>query len=995
MKVNRLELEGFGPYLARQDIDFTAFDEDGVFVITGKTGAGKSTVLDAICYALYGTVPRYDGTEKSLRSDFCTDDDRTQVTLEFEVGAARYKVWRSPDYERVKLRGEGTTSKPAEAGLHVWRDGDWQVLEVKPREVGVRVLEIMQLTADQFLQVILLAQGRFSEFLQSKTQERLEVLRSLFGTQRFRDLEAHLKDMEKGALRALERADADLAGIVGRAAVLAATDTPAVGDRGQWLDAQARRLGEAADASRTARRAAAGAAAEAAKTLADAEGLEAKRVKLAQALVTLTELESRNQQTDSDRYRLDLARRAAPVVTPIATSRVARADLEAARGRLGAVLADASASPHATVAWPSGRLAEATVDELRDRMGALASGRGALDPALKLETELDALAAALETTQAELKAHTDHREALQSTLAEAPQQEADLQERLRRAIEAAEKLPGLTTEAAARNEAAAAHRLVTELKQTVEDMRQAEVAASAVRMQTASHHDHMIKRRLRGEAARLALSLGPGQPCPVCGATEHPDPAQPSDNPVSDEDVDTAYEAAESARVALVEATARVRETQQRLADATTRATGNAALAEEMRLRADAALSAAKEAASARVQAQQDLAELAASVERVRGEIGEVSAKIEAVGAAVASRTQALEGAREAVVSARGEFGSVAERAQGIDAAQRALQGVVAAREGEGRAYADAAQAQRGVESAVAESGFASAEEAFAAVLHADALKQLSDAVEVHAQALAGAQAVVAELSSEDLPQEEIDLTALRDASAQAAAARDAAIEAETTASARAKDFEALGDEYEKAAASTERDRSRAMTIRRLAETLQGNEPNERRIRLESFVLAAKLERIVDAANARLVTMSSGQYRLEYDDGAQYRNTQAGLGLKIFDAHTGRSRSTRSLSGGESFLASLALALGLAETVTAEAGGISLSTLFIDEGFGSLDGDTLEVAMSTLDGLRAGGRTVGLISHVDAMKEAIPAKLEVIKAADGASAVRVRAASAR
>jgi len=161
-------------------------------------------------------------------------------------------------------------------------------------------------------------------------------------------------------------------------------------------------------------------------------------------------------------------------------------------------------------------------------------------------------------------------------------------------------------------------------------------------------------------------------------------------------------------------------------------------------------------------------------------------------------------------------------------------------------------------------------------------------------------------------------------------------------------------------------------------------------MRLESFVLAAKLESIVAAANARLVTMSSNQYRLEYDDGRQHRNVETGLGLRVFDTHTGRSRSTRSLSGGETFLASLALALGLAETVTAEAGGIQLNTLFIDEGFGSLDGDTLEVAMATLDNLRTGGRTIGLISHVEAMKEAIPAKLEVTKEQDGSSSCRSR-----
>ncbi|GAB2459429.1 hypothetical protein GCM10027029_21760 [Conyzicola lurida] len=158
-------------------------------------------------------------------------------------------------------------------------------------------------------------------------------------------------------------------------------------------------------------------------------------------------------------------------------------------------------------------------------------------------------------------------------------------------------------------------------------------------------------------------------------------------------------------------------------------------------------------------------------------------------------------------------------------------------------------------------------------------------------------------------------------------------------------------------------------------------------MRLETFVLAAQLEEIVAAANTRLRTMSAGRYSLEHDDALQYRNTKSGLGLAIRDEHTGRTRPTHSLSGGETFLASLALALGLAEVVTNQTGGITLDTLFIDEGFGSLDSETLDIAMSTLDGLREGGRTIGLISHVEAMKEQIPAKLRITVSPRGDSSV--------
>jgi exonuclease SbcC len=178
--------------------------------------------------------------------------------------------------------------------------------------------------------------------------------------------------------------------------------------------------------------------------------------------------------------------------------------------------------------------------------------------------------------------------------------------------------------------------------------------------------------------------------------------------------------------------------------------------------------------------------------------------------------------------------------------------------------------------------------------------------------------------------------------------------------------------------------------VRGLADVVHGEEPNTKRMRLESFVLAAQLEEIVAAANERLRTMTSGRYTLEHDDTAEFRGTKSGLGLAILDEHTGRARATQSLSGGETFLASLALALGLAEVVTNQAGGITLDTLFVDEGFGSLDGETLETAMGTLDTLRAGGRTIGLISHVESMKEQIHARLSIVVTDQGYSEVEAQ-----
>jgi exonuclease SbcC len=246
-----------------------------------------------------------------------------------------------------------------------------------------------------------------------------------------------------------------------------------------------------------------------------------------------------------------------------------------------------------------------------------------------------------------------------------------------------------------------------------------------------------------------------------------------------------------------------------------------------------------------------------------------------------------------------------------------------------------------------------------------------------HDQNIATTRSILGEEELANLPAEIVTLSDAEHVLALARQNRDAALAARGALSERAIQLEDVVARARKQKDGAATLRAESEQLRELASAVQGLEPNTKRMRLETYVLAAQLEEIVAAANARLRTMTAGRFTLEHDDGLQYRKTQSGLGLRILDAHTGRSRATHSLSGGETFLASLALALGLAEVVTNQVGGITLDTLFIDEGFGSLDHDTLETAMSTLDGLRAGGRTIGLISHVDTMKEQIPAKLRI------------------
>ena len=210
MRIHRVQIEGFGPFRERQDVDLDALAPSGVFVIAGRTGAGKSSILDAICFALYGTVPRYDGVDRRLRSDHCGPDDPTQVTLEFSTGSDRWRISRSPDYERPKRRGTGMTVVAADALLErLETDADggerWVGYAAGPRDVGHAIDEVVGLSHQQFLQVILLAQNRFSQFLLAGNTDRQRVLRTLFGTQIYEDYEKRLDERRRESEREQER----------------------------------------------------------------------------------------------------------------------------------------------------------------------------------------------------------------------------------------------------------------------------------------------------------------------------------------------------------------------------------------------------------------------------------------------------------------------------------------------------------------------------------------------------------------------------------------------------------------------------------------------------------------------------------------------------------------------------------------------------------------------------------------------------------------------
>lgn len=994
MRLHRLELEGFGPFRERQVVDFDAFADDGIFLITGRTGAGKSSVLDGVCFALYGGVPRYDGVDKRLRSDHCAPDEPTSVSVEFSASGRRWRVTRSPEYDRPKQRGAGMTTEPHRAHLEEFCDGEWIGRSARPVDVARDLDEILGLNQQQFLQVILLAQNRFAEFLHAKNDERQRLLRRLFGTRTYEDYQSALDQRRKDAEHDLAAAGSGVALLLDEAERLMAEhdltgDAPSdasAADLPVRLDAAARGVQRAAyraEALTHDRDAADSAHREAEAAHRAARALLEKQQARVRSRANLAELEGRTPGIAADRAVLARALAAEVLRSSVETAERARGAEQAAvrqatqaRQAWAAVapqLADSDAEALAElVDRLTGDLAVWAAAELRERDLTDAEQRLAADSLRVLDSErilaeLDTLRAAFPSRLGELDTELASARDAAGTTTAVEAQVGMARDRLA----AAQRALALADESTA---AESAYLLAT----TDHDTARAAVTG-------------LLRRRLSGHAGELAAGLVDGEPCVVCGATEHPSPAPVTDDPVDDDDIAAAERARDAA--AEVEATAArtAREVREALAAARARAGDEAVGALELALRtAESTLAAARVAEKRRDALVAERTALVAAEAEALAERERLAADLAILREQVAATTAEVVTARREVDAARGEFASV--RARIADAAdRRALATTLAeALAGQDAARTAAEQAVADRDGRIEQSDFADAEDATKALRPAPERAALDQRIRDHEAELRAERDRLRDLEL-DLAGEPEDLADVAAAAAGLAAARDrwsSAVDAAARAGQAAARLSDLVTRADAAHASIAGLAERHAVVARLANTVAGRAPNTRRMTLESFVLAAELEEIVEAANLRLDDMSSGRYRLQHSDALAARGAASGLGLQIMDAHTGQARPAQSLSGGETFLASLALALGLAEVVTARAGGVRLDTLFIDEGFGSLDEDTLELAMRTLDELRQGGRTVGLISHVTAMKEQLPAQLVVESTAEGPSAIR-------
>ncbi|WEO76279.1 SMC family ATPase [Cryobacterium sp. SO2] len=988
MKIISLRIAGFGPYKTEQEVDFTRFDADGIFLITGKTGAGKSSILDAICFALYGSVPRFDGSELRLRSDHCDPDDPSFVELEFTLKGVSYRVYRTPRYEKPKKRGVGTTTAQPDARLDRF-DAElngWVGIASRPVDVGNELSRILPLKQDQFLQVILLAQNRFQRFLLAKTDDRLTVLRTLFGTLRFQQLEADLLARRKALDDELMLVRHEIDGIV--AATLrqlwraedadhaedADDGAPAQPEQPDlaWFEAALRTLDTRLAAATERAEAASAALAAASLVCESAEDLRRRQDRRDAAALALEALDERSAEISATRESLRLAEHAArvwPQVRALADvgAEVAAADAAdaAARAAWQELLADA---PDADA--DASRLAALIDDRLRQL--------GSLDDVLAEERRLPGLEAQIAELAERCADHVAALDTARLLLLALPERIDAATDALTEASLGAARCPEAEATVARAEAALAAAEDVRRLETEQVGVHRAEREAVAENTAAAVAYQELVDARLGSFAVELAAGLVDGSPCAVCGAIEHPAPMTGETDPVTEADLDEARRLMDRRQAAVDAARTDTRQIETRLTEARTRAgDADADALDDAHTLARQALTTATDHLARVPGLEAELARLRADQAEAQDALAPLQLARDEATVQLAEHRSERDGISTRLRAQTSGFDSVTERAARLQAelgAARALADALAqcgARRRAEQTIADALAAQ------LDEEGFADEAAAVAARLSPAEVQAGRSAIRAHDDELAAVRGVLAEPDLAELPADPVDLAPARLARDAAARARDEGLARRESLRERSGALTVLvADARARFALAADLLATQAQ-VRQLAAVVHGDDPNTKRMKLETYVLAAQLEEIIAAANNRLRTMTGGRYALEHDDALQYRGSQAGLGLAIRDEHTGRARATHSLSGGETFLASLALALGLAEVVSNQAGGIALDTLFVDEGFGSLDAETLETAMSTLDSLRAGGRTIGLISHVESMKEQIPAKLQI------------------
>ncbi len=920
MRPLKLIMSAFGPYAERTELDLASLGRSGLYLITGDTGAGKTTIFDAITYALYGEPSGDNRDANMFRSKYADMETPTEVDLTFEYAGKIYRVKRNPEYERPKSRGEGVTLEKANAELYL---PDGRII-TKRKEVDAELISIMGVDRNQYAQIAMIAQGDFLKLLLASTEDRKKIFQKIFRTRCYFDLQERLK-RESGNLRdELDGQKASVKQYIG--GILCDVDNVLSlevnkAKQGLLPTAEVMSLLDRliADDEETA-----------AHLTAEASALDAEQTELTKRLAIAEKQKAAEESLAFSTEKL-------AIQSDELTALQSAYDAEDAQKPVVKELADQLATMREKLS---------DYDELEHKKQALERmiaeiNRMTTDVAVS-EAQVGDLKAEIEKLKTEAQSLTNIGEEMARLDAEGKELEQE-----KKALDALKD----------------DLRVYDRLQKEYEIARR--TYADAAESAETARRDHDVKHKayLDEQAGIIAEALVSGAPCPVCGSTEHPHVAQKSENAPTKEQLEISKKQADSAT----------------------------------RVAEQASITAGEKKAA--------LTERQGSIEKTAAELLQVSGMEDIPGHL--STREIDHTTRACGLSARRHTVQTSmERKKLLDllipkkekesetatAEIGALRTALAAKTAE----RDAVAAQ--VTALTDKLPYASKAEAQTEIISLDAQKQRMEAnfkaaesnLNTCLQIIVALEARIAEAKNAIGEQINIDIPAetmrdgeikmqrqLNDAKRQKINARLAS-NRRTRDSIAAKSCEITALE------------ARYTWVKALSNTANGNITGKEKIMLETYIQMTYFDRIIARANTRLMVMSGGQYELKRRREADNNRSQSGLELDVIDHYNGSERSVNTLSGGESFKASLSLALGLSDEIQSSAGGIRLDTMFVDEGFGSLDEESLRQAIRALSDLTEGDRLVGIISHVAELKERIDMQIVVTKEKSGGSRVEIK-----
>jgi exonuclease SbcC len=1009
-------MTAFGPYAATETVDFRRATDAGLFGIYGPTGSGKSSIFSAMAFALFGEGAKHEQPSTSMRSDHAAAQTLTEVSFIFELGDKCYYVRRQPDQMRPKVRGDGETNHVHAAFLFdvtdveiddVSIDNCGRVLaEKRVGPVNECIRGLLGYDVDQFRQIVLLPQGQFERFLASDSKDRLTILRGLFDVSLYERMTERLKLQAAEARTTYQQGMALHVQQLTTAGFTSTDDLTSAIDTAENLCTELNKSAVKTGAVH----------AEALKALGDGEDLQKCFDEANAAATALTDLQKRQVAMDSVRARHRAAECAAQLVDrDDAVTRAADTLASAREAEAAAVrhLSDAQAAEAASIKTLGDLKAKAgEIDTLKGQLSDLDRFSAILSNATDLKTRAELAEGALTKAQVAAqtaqeiadravkaltshRAHVDRAQANNSRRFQLTAQRDQVQQQAQHASAVERARSALRT---------AEEALARALPHASGERSRRDVLEAAVRARQSEF--------IAGQARLLAESLESGSPCPVCGSVDHPQPAHGGEPATGLEDAwraaqsefelaaqetaaaELAVGAAQSVRNERKNALAELEEPKGASADLQREvARLNIAIeslgaasdvtalgAQTVQLEANVVamdlsrsvtLSTAQSAGTAAALARQGYDDHIADVPDQLRDLSALKLRRKTVAEGVALRLKEIDTAQDACVEK-------ATKRAGAASAQAAAVARIAECD-KALAYAREAYSTKRDELGLTDEHYRTAKADIGLVA------AMAEELDAYRENLTRALSRVENSNTAIEGREKPDLDALRGARDAAQIAAQTAGRAAADAGAKRNQLRQLLESLREQMDRLEQLNERSGPMRALADAFEGR--NTMNITLETYAVGAMFDQVLEAANLRFGPMSQGRYRLERDVQTVGGRRKRGLDIRVHDIQTGRAREVSTLSGGETFIAALSLALGLADIVEMSHGAIRLDTIFIDEGFGSLDSDgdggTLDQVLQVLLDIVGANRAVGLISHVPLVQQAVPNGFTVIKTPSG------------